>query len=331
MSKFLRKTMLFILPIILCLYPIDSLISKYLSKSKYFASGEIIDWNDIYNGNINSDLLIYGSSRAWVQINPTIIEDSLQISTYNLGIDGHNFWLQYLRHIELLKYNKKPKCIIFSLDVFTMQKRIDLYNYQQFLPYLLWNSDVENYTSTYIGFSTFDYNIPLVRYFGLEGALIASMHVFLGSDTPPVRIKGYRGIEKEWNDDLEKAKSETDHIEINLDSSTVKLFEQFINECKNNDIKLIFVYTPEYIGGQNFVKNREEIISIYRQLANKYDLKFIDYSLDEISMQQQYFYDTEHLNKNGSEFFTYKFIRVLKELMFDDASKNNSDSLKLKN
>ena len=30
--------------------------------------------------------------------------DSLNEKVYNFGIDGHNFWIQYLRHLEIMKY-----------------------------------------------------------------------------------------------------------------------------------------------------------------------------------------------------------------------------------
>ncbi|MFZ4464325.1 MAG: hypothetical protein ACOYN5_10785 [Bacteroidales bacterium] len=294
------------------MYPTDYIISKYLAESKNYAVGELNVWNDIYTGNINSDLVIYGSSRAWVHINPKIIEDSLQISSYNLGIEGHNFWLQYFRHKELLKFNKKPAHIIMSLDIFTLQKRCDLYNYQQFLPFLLLNNDIYQYTSSYIGFSTFDYYIPLCRYFLESGALKAAFRSMIDCKIVPSRIRGYMGMEKNWTNDLDRAKSKVDYYEVKLDSSTVNLFEKFINECSNNNIKITLVFSPEYIEGQFFVKNRKEIISKYQHFANKYSLQFIDYSKDTMCMQKQFFYNSEHLNKKGSEIFTNKLIKDIR-------------------
>ena len=106
MNKFLMRIFVFLLPIMAVLYPADYFLSTYLSDSKDYAAGEVKVWKDIYDGHVNSELVIYGSSRAWIHFSPKIIEDSLQISAYNLGMDGHNFSLQYLRHKELLKFNK---------------------------------------------------------------------------------------------------------------------------------------------------------------------------------------------------------------------------------
>lgn len=312
MRKFQFNILIFILPAVLLIYPVDYLISHYLSESGGYAGGEIKVWKDIYSGNINSDLVIYGSSRAWGHVSPKIIQDSMHISSYNLGIDGHNFWLQYLRHKELLKFNKKPKQIIMSLDIFTLQKRIDLYNYQQFLPFMLCNDDIKKYTSSYVGFTTYDYSLPLIRYVHQSGSLIAAFKSFIGYKTNFERIKGYMGMERDWNNDLDKAKSKVDYYEIKIDSATVMLFEQFINECNSNGIKLTLVYSPEYVEGQNYVSNRKEIISKYQYFANKYNLQFIDYSHSKLSMQKQFFYNSQHLNKKGAEIFTNELIGDLK-------------------
>lgn len=296
-------------------YPIDNIISRYLSLSKYYSGGETLVWNDIYSGNINSELVIYGSSRAWVQFSPKIIEDSIHISAYNLGIDGHNFLMQYYRHQELLKFNKQPKYIILSVDIFTLQKKDELYNYQQFLPYLLWNKDAFQYTSSYVGFSLFDYYIPLYRYIGESTAIKASLRSLLNfKNSNPSRIQGYRGIKKDWNSDLAKAKSNTKYYQVNVDSNAIRIFENFIIECNKKKINLLLVYAPEYIEGQAFVENRNEIITIFEHFANKYNLEFINYSNDPLSSQKYLFYNSLHLNKQGAELFTNKLINDIKSL-----------------
>ena len=143
----------------------DYFISNNHKKNHKYP-GEIEVWNDIYAGNINSEIAIYGSSRAWVHIDPSILEDSLNLKAYNFGIDGHNFWLQYLRHKEYLKYNNAPKIILLSVDVFSLQKRKDLYELNQFLPFMLWNKNIIKFTSSYNGFTYKDYYFPLLRYKG---------------------------------------------------------------------------------------------------------------------------------------------------------------------
>ena len=313
MVKFIKKTFFFLLPIIAFSYLIDIFISTNLKKSNKYAVKEYSTWNDIIDGKVNSDIVIYGSSRAWRHINPTMITNQLHVSAYNLGIDGHNFNLQYLRHKMLLKNNSKPKLIIFSLDYFTLQKRKDLYNLEQFLPYMLFNKQIETATDSYKGFNYFDYHIPLIRYYGKYEAFGTAIKCFSGRLSNPVyRIKGYLAKEESWNHDFDRAKLKMKKYKITLDSNTIALFEQFLKECKRDNIKLIFVYTPEYIEGQKFVANRTSIFKTFSKYSKKYEIPFYDYSKDSLCYDKKYFYNSNHLNKTGAEIFTNKLIDTLK-------------------
>lgn len=313
MKKFIKQVLLFIAPIIILAYYIDLFISNNLKKSNWFANKEYPTWNAIIEGKVNSDVLVYGSSRAWVHIDPAMISDSLGISSYNLGIDGHNFWLQYLRHRMLLKNNKKPKLIILSIDHATFQNSEDLYNLEQFLPYMLWNNDIEQFTTSYEGFNFFDYNVPLIRYYGNYISIKLAIRYYTGYLSNPIhRIKGYEGQDAVWNGDFEKAKLTMKQYKIKFDYQTIVLFEQFIKECQQNNIKLIFVLTPEYIEGQKFIENRQEFLALCQKYNQFYQIPFYDFSNDSISYQKKYFYNATHMNKLGSQLFTKKLIDTLK-------------------
>ena len=312
MKRLIIKLILFLSPIIILAYPLDLLLSHTLSKVTSHYEGEFEVWNDIYSGKIDVDIAIYGSSRAWIHINPTIIEDTLQKTAYNFGLDGHNSWLQYLRHLEYIQYNKKPTTIIYSVDVFTLQKRYDLYNLEQFLPYMYLNKNIYNYTSSYEGFDKCDYFIPLVRYTGKQKNVISSLAAIFQEESPRYRYRGFLGNDREWNADFEKAKVRNGTYQAKLYNNSIVLFESFIKECKNNNIELILVYTPEYIDGQKYVENRDEIFLIFNNFAQKYDLLFLDYSDDDISFNRDLFYNASHLNKTGANLFTTKLAHDLK-------------------
>jgi hypothetical protein len=314
MKALFVKLIIFILPIIMLSIPLDYFISKNLKKSNS-CSGEFLVWNDIFDGKVNADIYIYGSSKAWVGFNPNIIEDSLKCSTYNLGIDGHNFWLQYLRHKELIKYDSKPKYIILNLDILSLEKRQDLYNMDQFLPYMLFDDDIFYYTSSYKGFSTLCYYIPLIRYIGRREALFDAILSALNiGNSEPMRLKGYRGMEFVWNNDFASAKLKIKNYEVKIDSASENLFKNFLNECKTDNIKVILVYSPDYIEIHDFVKNRQKILYLYKDYSIKYNIPFLDYSDDQMCREKKYFYNSTHLNKTGSDIFTNKLVRDLKKL-----------------
>jgi len=306
-------------------FPLDYGISYLLSQSNQ-SPGEFEVMNDIYNSKANCHIAIYGSSRAWVHIDPTIISDSLNITAYNFGIDGHNFWLQYLRHLEFIKHNKKPKIIILSVDVFSLGKRIDLYQPDQFLPYMLWNKNIKEFTGSYIGYNKIEYYIPLIRYNGKFEVLKTSLKNLLKIHTYTKRFRnnGFKGVDKEWNTDFKIAKSIQKSYEAKLDQQSIELFETFIQECKNTDIRLVMVYTPEYIEGQKFVSNREKILNIYKEISNKYQLTFYDYSNDSICFDRNLFYNSLHLNKKGSEIFSKIFAHDIKTINIKQSISNSS-------
>lgn len=223
------------------------------------------------------------------------------------------FFLQSLRHREYLRHNPKPEAIIYTLDAFTLEKRGDLYNKGQFLPYMLWNKDIEEATSTYEGFSRPDYIIPLYRYIGQFDAIRSGLNYYINPDTR-FREKGYKGRDEEWDGALEKAKDNMSFYKAQIDTTSVRLFEDFIVSCEKEDISLIFVYTPEYIEGQKFISNRDSVVSIFRCFSEKYHIPFLDYSNDSICYNKDYFYNSMHMNEKGSKLFTHKLANDLKRL-----------------
>ena len=201
-----------------------------------------------------------------------------------------------------------------SIDIWSLQKRTKLYNAEQFLPYMLLNKDIINYTSSYNGFISLDYYLPLIRYVGNKKAVVQSIEnsIFFPK-TKSKRKKGYQGFDFVWNNDLSNAKQKMKHYEGKLDIDLIKLFDKFLLECKEKDIKVILVYTPEYFEGQKFVKNRKEVITLFENFSEKHKIPFLDYSNNEICTKKEYFYNASHLNKTGAELFTNMLINDLKE------------------
>jgi hypothetical protein len=305
MKIFIRKLVLFFIPIIIGMAVIDIFLSHILLKSNTAGDGENLVWNDVLNSKIDANIVIYGSSKAWTQYNPALFENNFHVGTYNLGIDGHNFWLQYLRHDLFLKNNKVPENIIYSIDLFSFQKRKDLYNKEQFLPILLWNFEIYNFTKDYEGFSLSDYFIPLWRYTGQWRVIRGALRDFLMPRLyQPIRNKGYAGQKRDWQDDLAMAKKEKDAYEINFHTPTINLFDGFIKFCKKNDINLILVLPPMHKSGQEFISNRKVFTSKVDSIIEHNNIPYFNFSDYHLNNSEAYFYNSAHLNDKGSQVFT---------------------------
>jgi hypothetical protein len=310
MKRFLLKIVFLLIPVLVLTLPIDLFLSRELKKANEFAQDEFSIWNDLYSGSVDAKVAIYGASRAWVQIDPGIIEKNTGLTAYNLGIDGHNFWLQYYRHKLLFAKNVKPDYIIMSLDLFTLQKNPELYNLEQFLPYMLFDNELKSFLEGYEGYTFLDYYVPLLRYYGKTKAIKYALKSSLNPVIPDSgRIHGYKAKIQEWNEDPNFANGKVGFMKADVDAKSFALFKLFLDECKKSNVKVIFVYTPDYIEGQRFVSNRREILDLYKSIALHNNIPYLDYSGDELCLKKEYFYNTSHLNKKGAELFTTMLVQ----------------------
>lgn len=281
----------------------DRVLSKKLETTN-LNEGEFEVWSDIYKGNIKADLAVYGSSRAWVHFNPEIVENKTGLNTYNFGVDGQNFAIQYLRHHEYFENNLKPKLIVFSLDVFTFEKKDKLYNSDQFLPYMFQHSRYFNTLIETENFNLYDFILPSVRYFGKYELLykLAKSNAY-----SKFRKKGFRGNKSRWVENQHRALENDSKYTVKIDVNLINKFKENIRELKNQGINVIFVYTPEYVKNQDFVQNRDKIFEIFQAISKAEKIPFWDYSKDSISFEKQLFYNSEHLNDFGAAIFSKKF------------------------
>lgn len=296
----------------------DYFTNKALRKSKY---KYFVVWNDLVSGNINSQIVIYGTSRARAHINSKILEDTLNLSTYNLGIDGYTFDMEYCRHQLVLEKNKKPSYIIQTLDYHMLGKIHDLYQYEQFYPYFD-NKIILKTIKNYNGPNWWDYHLPLVRYYGGKEEIFSAINILLRpSHNKGNRYKGFYNFDQNWTNDFEKAKKSKKTIFQKIDKESVILFEKLITDTKKRGIPMIFVYTPEHIEGQHFVSNRKEIMDFYSKIAVKYKIPYLDYSSDKMCFNKDYFYNSEHLNLKGANIFSQKLASDLKKYIKESKSK----------
>lgn len=269
--------------------PIDYAYSKLATRSHYVS---IEAWYDLMNGNIDADVVAVGSSRSWVHINPVILDSILHVNTYNLGMDGSPVNRQVHKYHLFRKYNRKPKLIIQNIDVWSLNYRIG-YQEEQFLPYF-WNHSVRNEFFQTEPFSFWEKYIPLYRY------LHYSSDIFLNKG-PLNLTKGYEGKEYPWDG---SSYMNVESIPFIVSDTSAVLFDEFLSQAKAENIKVVFVYAPLYIGATNKISNLEEMRAKYQEFADKYDIPILDYTYMNICYDTNYFYNAMHLNKYGSEIFS---------------------------
>ena len=313
MKRFILKFLFFCLLPLPFLYGLQMIIDSGLRKSDYPLYSE---WNDIYGGKINADLIVMGSSRAWVQISPTVLDDELKINTYNLGINAWTFPMQNARFQIYLKHNRKPKYVVHSLDLQMFSRREDLFSYQQFLPYL-YDPDIRVATKNYKGeFGATQYYFPMFKYNGnLDVAAAGFFSYFNLVGYRRTNTKGYEGQQLAWDTSFEAFKKRfSGGYAYPFDEKVAEEFTNYLEYCRENRIKVVLVFSPEYAELHSLITNRNEIINLFQRYSKQFDIPFLDYSNHPICFNKSYFYNSEHLNKEGSETFSKVLAQDLQSL-----------------
>ncbi|MDR2840819.1 MAG: hypothetical protein LBV75_06090 [Paludibacter sp.] len=310
MKKFCINIVIFIILLIAGAFAVDFILETGFKKAR---TDELSTWNDIFDSKINSDVIISGNSRAVFHFNTAILDSVLNVNSYNLGIDGYRFNMQYIRFRFLEKYNKAPKLIIQNVDFFTLYPdSLYLYNKKQFFPYL--HKPLLKKALREMGMSEYELHIPALQYYSdfrtIKNGLLEFFNLqhFAGQ-----RYKGHQGNAVSWNgSELNKILS-NDSITATIEPKIAALFDSFLQECKEKNIQVILVFAPEYIKMTEFTKSWNEKIQVYYDLAEKYDIPFLNYTHDSLCYDTAYFYNAMHLNKKGSELFSLKLANDIKE------------------
>lgn len=307
MEKFLRNFFIFIFVIAALSYSTDKIISIGLRKTdlrKYQV------WNDIYSLNINSDVVIMGSSRAWTQYSTKILDSIDHVNSYNLGIDGNPINYQIIRYNTYRRFNKKPKYIIQNIDFSTLAIRKDGYEREQYFPFVF-DDTLMSLVGDDKKLNWLYRKIPLIRYFGYRDEIEEGIESFFGKKFffDGNMYKGYRGNDYSW--DGSKLKK-IDKALYAKDPKAVTMFDNYLAQCKTENIKVILVSAPVYIEATKKIIDEKSMKTMYLNFAHKYNFKLLDYTNDSLCYDKSNFYNATHLNKKGSELFSIKLANDLR-------------------
>ncbi len=319
MKKFIILNTLFFSLIIIYFVVVDYVLTYQIQRSDNFTHKEI---NKIFDGSINAETLILGSSKAWVQVSPHIIDSTLETDSYNIGLDGYAFYMQNPLYTIYRKNNSKPRNIIQIVSHYTLSKREDLYQFQKYLPWLR-DSIISSVTQDYQGLTYLDYTIPAIRYTGLDTLIRMTLFEGIGiKEYPSSKYKGYLPQPKSWDDSFKRfTQNNPNGITTILLDSSITLFESFIKQSKSDSINLFLVYPPTYQQSHKYILQRKKIIQYYDSIAQLHNVQFLNYSNHKvISQDTTFFYNSQHLNQKGAELFSNILATDIKKLQLNARS-----------
>ena len=288
MIKFLKKSFLFCVVIILVILIFQVLISL---RIKNIAVSGYDNWD--VTSNVDADLVLLGSSRCWVQLDPRFFEKNYNVTTVNIGTNGHSeLEAIILRLKNYLSKNKSPKFAILSFDPFVHGKKINAisdkncYARFTFLPTKN-NSDLVNY----FAFNNYEKYIPLYAIFKYQ-----QLYDCISLKNKDIFKEGFELVDKKWdtikyppNDNLKKyfiKKHEISSLLVNL--------ENLKSICKLYKIKLLCLQTPVY--KSLYIQNN---FDFSKTICDSLKIDFINATYDDITKDYNCFYNSNHLNKYG--------------------------------
>jgi len=286
------------------LFSIETFLKTKLKSIKTGTIGKI---NAVIDHQIDDEIMIWGASTAYVNINPKILSDYLKCSVMNMGLDGTNLD-QYSGLLkEFLSYSKKCKTLIIAFDI-----NGGLVQRNQFYQTSLWVHQLDNPRIV----NTFNEINPelLNNPFPFSHLTLYDKHIikYLKSNPFPSDEKLYFPT-KGFNSlhpipiPLKNPKKKT----IKISQRIVKKIDDICKLAIAKNIKPIIVITPCFEKGQKSILNKNEIISTLNEFSSPL-VTVLDLHNTPLSSDSNNFNDNVHLNSNGSTSFSEMLAQLLK-------------------
>ena len=259
---------------------------------------------------LDSDIVIVGSSRAAHHYVSRKIADSLAMTAYNVGLDGC-FYLDncFMMHSILSRYS--PKMILLEIDggaLFndTRNPLEGLYHYYGKDEYAKNIIDQEEgkMTGVKLMSSLYRHNANSFKTIGngIKGLRSKVQDPLLGYNPIPFKKK---------LTELELEKQSNDKTNNILSDRKIELLDNLLTLAKEKNVKVILISSPVFKALPDNYRNISQ--DKIAEIANKYGFEYWDYSTNPLFLEHpEWFNDAAHLNERGADCFTDIIIERVK-------------------
>jgi hypothetical protein len=300
---FILKTFFLLLIVIIFDFSFGSILHYYYFKQK---SG--LQYRTTYAmEKTTADLLIFGASRANHHYHPEIFEKQLlNYSYYNVGRDGTSIFYHYAVLKSVLK-RYSPKVAILDFDCGEFMQNQDSYDrLSSLFPYYKNHTEIRSIIELKSPYEKFKLLSNIYPYNSSILTIAVGNQDF--NKKRKLDFKGYVPLTKMWNGSIQ---IDNTSIKYKIDSTKVKVYALFIQDCMNSKVKLYVVCSPSLIKS----KNTDYSIIIGQEIAKKNNIDFFDYSKDSIFLNNSsLFQDINHLNDEGAKKFSKILIDKIKKV-----------------
>lgn len=274
--------------------------NKGLRQSRVDFYGKV---NAVFNSAQHTDLLMVGSSRVLVHLDPKIMDSVTGLNSYNAGFNSATIKTCFNIISAAIKYQTHIKAVILNIDYGIFGIEQDPYKDAYYYPFENNGLDIKMTDSGSIGLvhkaKLFDVALydDYVKYAAIDGLL-----------RPNRIVPGYKGYQPhlQLNDFKNIFDSSSTPQAIAYSSDAFNLLKQCIAICKQQQVQLIMVMAPYYKkqSPEKCYSNAAEIVNTIEQTAKQNNVPFFNYTNMSFANEQQYFYNMNHLNSKGAALYT---------------------------
>jgi hypothetical protein len=290
------------------------IVKKEIDKYQNHSSGRLAEL--LYN-NTAYNVLFIGSSRTHLTVNPKIIDSICKVNSYNAGIEGANLFEFRMMLHAYLQNHPPPKWLILTLDLHSFAFNPKFFNYAQYFSFTN-NSVIKKYLNDngyctlrlklfpFLEMTDYDDN---TKGFFIKG-LLGGSEINEGD----FQYKGY--VSNTQNYITSEDSTSTTTIPLPVSDTAKEYLSDILQTCKDNNIKLIFTYAPEYKHKyQQHHSNSSKILSMIDSVAVKNNIPFFRDDNLSICSDPKLFANIGHLNRVGADKYSCILAKEIKEVM----------------
>lgn len=305
----MKRLLISFLFIVIALYVVDRLGGYVMWQVNQHAQDENAPKLKYLADDVDEDVILLGTSRCREHYVPQILTDSIGLSFYNGGINGSQCVYAHYFALNLILQHHKPKliCLELSTNDYACQD-ISFTPISFFAPYIGRCEQADsifrlagNYWAYRIC-HLYRYNARAVSNIGgllVSGNLLANRH--------KENDNGYFPLSKPK---FHPQKLTEVYATTNIDNQKLQYVKKFINLCKSNDIKLVFMVSPTYMIAD------KHLYDILKDIAKEHQVPFFDYNTQGLFIDHpEYFLDEHHLWDKGARIYTSIFAHDLKNYL----------------
>jgi hypothetical protein len=296
--------------LVLLVFGLDFMVNAGLRRVKTSDFGVT---NRIASGNVNADIVISGSSRAMVHYDPRIIQAVTGHSAFNIGRNGSQTDMQLAVLKFYLRHNRKPALVVHNLDLFSFVTSREIFDPAQYIPYLDDKAIYEGVKRVYPTAWKWKY-LPLYGYLveDMRFAWITGLKATIGIQPREDHFLGFVPRMNAWTGDFDKYRdANPEGVRFDIEPQGIRDMWAIAELCRDHEVPLLLVYSPEYSEMQKMERNRDEVFREFNALCSHFTLPLWDFSSSAISHDKSLFYNSQHLNATGAEIFSREFARRL--------------------